>query len=70
MIRKGNNISQIKGNRNTSAIAKGQQSTNRIHQRIRVSNVFMKIELASSQQIKNIANSGILISSQNRQSAT
>jgi hypothetical protein len=44
MIRKGNNISQIKGNRNRSAIAKGQQSTNRMHQRIRVSNVFMKMD--------------------------
>ncbi len=40
-ILNGNMISQIKGKRNKSTMAKGQHSTKRIHQRINVINVFI-----------------------------
>jgi hypothetical protein len=37
----GNKINQIKGNRNKSIIANGQDNTNKMHQRISVIRVFI-----------------------------
>lgn len=44
MILNGKAISQISGNKNTRAMASGQHNTKRIHQRSKVSNVFMSNE--------------------------
>ena len=43
MILKGNKISQIKGNKNMSAIANGQHKTNKIHQRMSVARVLIDL---------------------------
>ena len=50
MILNGNKISQINGNKNKRTIARGQHSTNRMHQRIKVINVFIKGEVLVKEQ--------------------
>jgi hypothetical protein len=41
MILNGNKINQISGNKNNRAMAMGQHSVKRMHQRIKASNVFI-----------------------------
>jgi hypothetical protein len=41
MILNGKRMSQIKGKKKINAIAKGQHSTNRMHQRIKVARVLI-----------------------------
>jgi len=51
MILKGRRISQRSGKRKTNAIAKGQHSTNKMHQRINVARVLIKNLLVKTYSI-------------------
>jgi hypothetical protein len=51
MILNGSKINQISGNKKISTIASGQQSTNKMHQRIRVARVLIEYRIAKDNSI-------------------